>query len=383
MTAKILFVDDDTNLLEGLQRTLRKQFNLETAAGGAEGLQKLAANGPFALVVADMQMPGMSGLEFLRQVQVQAPDAVRIMLTGNADQKTAVDAVNDGRVFRFLTKPCPATTLTPALEAGLEQYRMRQLERDLLENTLGGALHVLTEILSMMDPATFQRGQRLRETYLQFAAATNVPVTWETEVAATLLSLGRVTVPPLVLEKLRREEALNVAEAEILRQIPELGARLLERIPRLQDVVAIVRHQGQRFDGSGSPGQTLAGAAIPLGVRLLKFLGDLTDLEDAGHTRVIAWQKLQERAGHYDPEILASAQQWCLVTSAPEARPEEVPVEALCPDHVLAENLLGADGLLLLSAGTQLTPMLIAKLINFRKLETVRPTLMVRTSAKR
>ena len=124
MNQKILFVDDDANLLDAVQRSLRKQFTIDTALGGAEGLRKLAEQGPYAVVVADMQMPEMTGLQFLRNVQTAAPDAVLMMLTGNSDLQTAMDAVDDGRVFRFMTKPCPMSTLGPTLAAGLEQFRL-------------------------------------------------------------------------------------------------------------------------------------------------------------------------------------------------------------------------------------------------------------------
>ncbi len=381
MTDKILFVDDDVHLLDGLQRSLRRQFNLETAVGGAEGLNKITANGPFALVVADMQMPGMSGLEFLRQVQAQAPEAVRLMLTGNADQKTAVDAVNDGRVFRFLNKPCPAATLAPVLEEGLEQFRLLRVERELLENTLGGALKVLTEILSMIDPATFERGQRLRETCREFAQATGLVVTWETEIAAMLLSIGRVTIPPSVLEKVRQQLPLNIEESELLRQVPELGARLLEKIPRLENVVAIVRYQQKHFDGAGFPERSVAGAEIPFGARLLKLLADLTECEAQRISRADAWQKMKECAGWYDPEMLLAASRWCDVLSAEEMAalpPTDVPIEELHAGHVLAQDVVSADGLFLLAAGSKLTGMLLAKLINFRRLQIIGRTLLVR-----
>jgi len=97
-----------------------------------------------------------------------------MMLTGNSDSKTAMDAVNDGRVFRFLTKPCPPPTLAPSLEAGLEQYRLLRAERELLENTLGGAVKVLTEILSLTDPATFDRSQKLKEYVRDFTPSAGV-----------------------------------------------------------------------------------------------------------------------------------------------------------------------------------------------------------------
>src|SRR5467141_3678823 len=122
MNTKILCVDDDPNILAAIQRNLRKQFSIDTAVGPQPGLAALAQQGSYAVVVADMQMPGMNGVEFLKKVQEQSPDTVRIMLTGNADQKTAMDAVNFGHVFRFLTKPCSPEELALTLTAGLTQY---------------------------------------------------------------------------------------------------------------------------------------------------------------------------------------------------------------------------------------------------------------------
>ena len=122
MNTKILFVDDEVNVLDAIQRSLRNQFSVDTAVGGNEALQTLSSGGPYAVVVADMQMPQMSGLDFLCKVQTQFPDTVRMMLTGNSTLQTAVNAVNEGHVFRFLTKPCPAQTLAPALNAGIEEH---------------------------------------------------------------------------------------------------------------------------------------------------------------------------------------------------------------------------------------------------------------------
>ena len=90
MNNRILFVDDDPNLLAALSRSLRKLFTFDTALSGAEALQKLDRDGPYAVVVADQTMPGMSGVELLETVRELAPDTVRLMLTGNADQKSAV-----------------------------------------------------------------------------------------------------------------------------------------------------------------------------------------------------------------------------------------------------------------------------------------------------
>lgn len=123
MKEKILIVDDEEHVIQGYKRNLRKRFELDLASSGKEALEILERNGPHAIIVADMQMPGMNGLELLQTVKDKHLDTVRIMLTGNADQKTAVDAVNKGEVFKFLTKPCSPDTMIAALESGLEQHR--------------------------------------------------------------------------------------------------------------------------------------------------------------------------------------------------------------------------------------------------------------------
>lgn len=124
MTDKILFVDDDANLLATMRRMLRKQFELDTASSGVAGLDLLTRQGPYAVVVADMGMPGMNGAEFLRACRDEAPESVRIMLTGDSEQEDVMEAVGQSELFRVLNKPCPREELIKALEDGLEQYRL-------------------------------------------------------------------------------------------------------------------------------------------------------------------------------------------------------------------------------------------------------------------
>jgi DNA-binding NtrC family response regulator len=124
MNEKILCVDDEANILESYQRTLRKQYLIDTALGAEKGLATIGSQGPYAVIVSDMRMPGMDGIQFLAKVKDMLPDTVRIMLTGQADQYTAIQAVNEGNIFRFLTKPCSPDVLTKALDAGIQQYRL-------------------------------------------------------------------------------------------------------------------------------------------------------------------------------------------------------------------------------------------------------------------
>jgi len=136
MQEKILFVDDERQVLEGFQRLLDPQFRIETAVSGAEALTKLRDKGPYAVVVCDMRMPEMDGARLLARIRVDFPETVRIMLTGNSDQMTAVRAVNEGHIFRFLTKPCDEELLVRTLNAALTQYRVANYKEEALEKAL-------------------------------------------------------------------------------------------------------------------------------------------------------------------------------------------------------------------------------------------------------
>ena len=122
MRTKVLLVDDDEMLLAGLKRQLRNKFKIETAISGEDAVKMVEENGPYAVVVSDYMMPGMNGIELLRQVKVSDPDTIRMMLTGSADMSTAIKAVNEGSIYKFHPKPCPAETLGNAIQSGIEEY---------------------------------------------------------------------------------------------------------------------------------------------------------------------------------------------------------------------------------------------------------------------
>jgi len=122
-------VDDDPKILAAFQRQLRKKVAIETVESGSEGLEVLRRDGPFSLVVTDYCMPSMNGIEFLGRAREISPETVRIMLTGSADLGAAIQAVNQGNIFRFLTKPCSPENLLEAVQAGIYEYRRTHKER--------------------------------------------------------------------------------------------------------------------------------------------------------------------------------------------------------------------------------------------------------------
>lgn len=136
---KVLFVDDEQAVLDSLRRGLCRAYDVTTARGPEEGLCAVRNAGPFAVVVSDLRMPGMDGVQFLKKVHEISPLTVGIMLTGHGDLTAAMDAVNEGHIFRFLTKPCPIPCLSQALDAGLDQYRLVAAEKQLLRVTLENA----------------------------------------------------------------------------------------------------------------------------------------------------------------------------------------------------------------------------------------------------
>jgi response regulator RpfG family c-di-GMP phosphodiesterase len=263
--AKVLFVDDEPHILAGYERNLRRQFDVETALGGEPGLEAVEKRGPFEVIVSDMRMPRMDGIRFLAAAKELAPDSVRMMLTGHADLEDAIKVVNQGNIFRFLTKPCPSEIIAKALDDGVRQYRLIIAERELLEKTLSGSIRVLTEILALVDPRAFDRAVALRDLIHSLAQILNVKEPWELGVAAMLSQIGKVTIPASVLNKARLHQPLSSVEQDILMRMPETGYKLLAHIPRLESVAKIVYYQNKCFNGQGFPSDDLFGEALPLG----------------------------------------------------------------------------------------------------------------------
>ena len=155
MKEKVLLVDDDVMILAGLKRHFRNQFRIETAISGEEGLKKVEEKGPFAVIVSDYSMPGMNGIEFLCRVKETDPESVRMMLTGSADMSTAIQAVNEGSIFQFHPKPCPAETLGEAIQSGIEAYRKtttHQTQFKKVQRSLAQASMIQQNLAPKSDP---------------------------------------------------------------------------------------------------------------------------------------------------------------------------------------------------------------------------------------
>ena len=363
MPEKILMVDDENNVLLGYQRMLRTEFQIETAIGGAAALTAIETTGPYAVVVTDMRMPVMDGSKLLGKVKILSPDTVRIMLTGDDDIRSAVSAVNEGNIFRFLTKPCNKDTLAKALNAGLMQYRMQTAEKNLLEQTLQGSIEVLTEVLSLVNPAAFSRALRVRRYIHQVAAAMALASPWRFEVAAMMSQLGCVTLHPETIEAVYAGRQLRAEEQARFDAHPAIARDLLSKIPRMEPIAWIIEHQNDAAPaGDGSAPAEMAD--LRLGASLLRVTLAFDELVRKGVSKSEASNRLLSQFQQCDPRIFQALAALDGEGSLPAVRTCDI-TELLPFDTIIEEELRTKTGLLLVAKGQQVTPTLILKLRNF------------------
>ncbi len=300
MTERILFVDDEPQLLQAVKRQLRKRFDLFTAEGGDEALKVLKEKGPFAVIVSDMRMPGMDGVQLLSHVKAGYPDTVRMMLTGNADQETAAEAVNKGQVFRFLNKPCPTAVMAPALALALRHYKLITAEKELLNETLRGSIEVMSELLNLSNATAFSLGPRIKPTVIRLAKQLDLFPSWQYEVSASMSQIGCITLPSEILHKVHAGIKLDPEEWETYRKHPVTAGRMVGQIPRLEKVNAIISNQLTEFQDYPDD----MDEDVALGGQVLKVAieYDLLRQQDIKHGEAIA--KMRRKKGWYNPEIL-------------------------------------------------------------------------------
>lgn len=356
--ATILCVDDEPNVLEGLALGLRKLYEVVTADSATAALERLAQQPGIAVVLSDLRMPGTDGVTFLGRVRQLAPDCTRVLLTGNADLRAAIAAVNEGQIFRFLTKPCEPDQLRSALAAAVAQHRLVTAERVLLEQTLHGSVRMLTDVLSLSKPAAFGRATRIKDGASQLAKKMAAEPLWEIEVAALLSQLGAVGLPDVTLDKLYHGETLWPEEQLAANRLPAVTERLLGNIPRIEGIRAIVANQSKHFDGSGPPMNGLRGIDIPIGARILKIVLDYDILEARGMNVAVSIETMKRRCGWYDPVLLEALAG--LRGAFDQIR--ELPLEQLESGMRFAEDVRNQAGALLIPRGYEVTDAILERL---------------------
>jgi len=341
MLHKILFVDDDQKILDSFNALLRKRYLVVTAQGPEQGLDSLHKYGPFSVVVSDLKMPKIDGIQFLSKVRHIYPDAVRIILTGFADAEVAIKALNEGSIFRFLTKPCSVDTLSAAIDTGIKQYQIVTAERDILQKTLRGSVRVLIEALSLANPAAYGRTRRVRMLVHNLAKAIGQPVSLELDLASMLSHIGCMSLPRKLLRDISAGRELSQNDIRLYNTHPLIGAGFIEQIPRLKPVATIVAEQNEDFHEHQSEG-----------AQFIKISVDYDLLISKGLPPYDAYGEMLTHKNCYSP-ILLDALEKCLAEEGGYAL-KFVTVEELEVGMVLEENIISNTGFLLVKKCTTL-----------------------------
>jgi response regulator RpfG family c-di-GMP phosphodiesterase len=377
---RVLIVDDEQSILNAFRRQLRKDFDVTTAVGAANGLFALKADEPFAVIVSDYLMPGINGADFLARVRRIAPESTRMLLTGHTDLGDAAVTVNDGQVFRMLLKPVSHEDMVGALNACVEQHRLMVAERELLEQTLAGIVRALTEVMALASPAAFARASRMRRTAALLLDHLDVADRWAVDLAVMMSQLGAVSLPPAVTDKLEAKEELNRAEQSMVNNIPQVGERLIAPIPRLESVAAAIRYCRKNFDGTGEPLDDVAGEDIPIGGRLIHLVKAYDDLICDGAPPAVARRTLESRAGAFDPAMLKVLDAVVPDDVADTVVP--VMIDEIESGMVLAAPVMSRAGVFLMKADHEFTVSFMARVHNFAALEdgVAEPLMVYRSS---
>ncbi len=359
MNNKILCVDDEESILKGFQLNLRKDFDLHIASNGREGVEVFEREKGFALVLSDMRMPEMDGATMLGKIKEIDHEVVTVLLTGHTDFESAISAVNEGNVFRMLSKPCPPETLIKVLHDGLDQHHLITSKRMLLDQTLRGAVDALSQSLSTAKPLFFGRAQRIRRIAKEVATMMNTPDAWRIDVAAVFSQLAYISIPESVSEDVYHNRELTSEVKEVVKRLPEDTQKIIEKIPGLEEVGEIlkkaeVQHRYEENDESG----------IRQAASILRVALDFDYYEQQGHDRSLIVQTLKSRKAEYDPLVTESLSQ-LLVVAEQTYRLEEISLKNLEVGMRLAQELRLDDGFLVASSGADVDRQLLKVIRNY------------------
>ncbi|AZT82303.1 response regulator [Marinobacter sp. NP-4(2019)] len=417
-TARLLLVDDEENILRSLQRILRKEpYELETATSGEAALSMMEEQ-KFDLVISDARMPGMDGPTLLARIKKKWPYCIRILLTGYADVTSTIRAINEGQIYRYISKPWDDEELKLIVRQALafqfsERRRLalekltRKQNKELkalnanLENKVLARTEELKETADMLEAAYTELKQSYVTTTEVFSnlIAKRLPIhkqpnplvitmvkafaeyhnldedlSRDLSMAAALYNLGKLGWPDELFfapsDLLSRDQRLEYLK------YPVNGEQLLMSLEPLKETARIIRHHQEKWNGYGVP-ERLQGQDIPYGSRVLRLAVDFIELQyglilerkvSRDNTLKLI-RRYKDRL--YDPEIADQFLEVCIEV-APDVEhddPEILVLDTLRvkPGMVLAKNLYAASGMLLLNEGKELTAPLIDKLASFEK----------------
>ena len=271
MAAEILFVDDCDLILQcSIDLFLSKGITILTARDAQEALE-LFKRHEIAVVVSDNQMPGMSGLEFLSKLREVSPDTVKVLISSYVDLPTALAAINNSEVFRYLLKPWKSEEILEVVKEGLRRYRLIHTIRREDESVLRS----LAQTIELKDPSTKGHCDRVAVFALMIADALKIPKETQRQIkyGSWLHDCGKIGVSEIILNGAR---SLTEPEFEIMKMHTDWGADVAEKADLSEVAQNIIHYHHEKYDGTGYP-SGLKGEAIPLEARIVS----VADIYDA------------------------------------------------------------------------------------------------------
>ena len=356
----VLCVDDEPLVLEGIERTLRQSFEVVTETKPLAALAQLEKREhDFVAIISDMRMPLMDGAKFLACAAEIVPNSTRVLLTGHAELNAAIAAVNTGRIFRFLCKPCAPNELLTAIEAAAEQHQLITLEKRLLEETLTGSVRLLSEVLTLVAPQIFTRNQRIQAYVLHLARGLGRNDAWRFELAACLSMIGCVGLAEDTFKRMLAGTPLDEQESQAFAEHPLTAHRLLNKIPRFEDVAQMILLQSENANAADASPDVLLGASM------LRVARDVEQCVASGASEAEAVAKLQPNRLANELELLKLLSGFQSVATAGNL--QELRVGQMTAQMVLEDDVRTKSGVVVVPAQRQLTQPLLERLLRFSR----------------
>jgi len=412
--AQVLFVDDEKPILNSLKRLLRPTgIRVHIANSGPEGLAKLEEF-PIDVIVSDMRMPQMDGAEFLAAVANQWPDTTRMLLTGYADLTSAVEAINNGSISRYLTKPWQDDDIVMCIKQAVETRRLAA-EKSRLEALTAEQNEQLVALNESLEEKVAERTRQteaaraeLAEAHDELKASYRATIEVFSRVmqqrsglssrqsvatdaravgeqlgltprecqvlyeAGLLCDIGKLTLPDATVQTPYTRLDPN-AQRDYHRHPVIAEASLLSLEP-LTDAAGVIRKHCERADGSGFPDK-LEGSDIPIASRILAVCKAFADLQDGlvFEERMTAAEAreflLEQKAKRYDSEVVDQFVSWLddRRRKSDDLSERKVTLGSLRAGMTTTRDLVDENGVLVLAAGQKITESFLNRLVRLQK----------------
>ena len=379
---KVLIVDDAPENIQVLMETLKDDYAITAATNGEKALKLVEGDAPPDIILLDIMMPEMDGYEVCNRLKTQKKtrEIPIIFVTALDQEEDETFGLKLGAVD-YITKPISPSIVRARVQTHLNLRNSQKKLQELVEQTLGGALGVLVDILSVANPTAFSRASRLKRHVNELMAASDLSRFWQIRLAATLSQIGCITVSTETIERIYRGQDVSHEERETYSRHPQVGYELICKLPNLGEVAEIIARQQVLETDTGFQGSERAQNLIRVGSRMLKLALDYEQLTYSGKTPNAAMAMLRSTEKIYGPKLLDTFSHIVESESpheglqgeseSPHKDVRELYASDLTPGMVIAKDIFTKKGMLLIKAATEVNLVVFETLHNFSRTDFI------------